>query len=45
MNRQVHNERQSLTVTDNKAGLEKITPLIKKIYWSYVQFKIRGRLI
>ena len=22
MNRQVHNERQSLTVTDNKAGLE-----------------------
>ena len=40
MNRLVHNERQSLTVTDNKAGLEKIIPLIKNIYWSYVQFKL-----
>ena len=45
MNRQVHNERQLLTVTDNKTGLEKIIPLIKKIYWSYVQFKIRGKFI
>ena len=45
MNRQFHNKRQSLTVTDKHCGLCKLFDWSKKIYWSHIQYKIRFKVI
>ena len=45
MNRQFHNKRQSLTVIDKQAGEGKLFYKPKKLYWSHVQNKIRGKVI
>ena len=41
MNRQFHNNQQSLMVTNKQAGVGKLFDRSKKIYWSHVQYKIR----
>ena len=38
MNRQFHNKRQPLTVTDKQAGVGKL------FNWSHIQYKIRGKV-
>ena len=45
MNRQLHNKRQSFTVTDKQASVDKLFDRSKKFYWSHVQYKIRGKVI
>ena len=45
MNRQFHNKRPSLMVTDKQAGVGKLFDGSKKFYWSHVQYKITGKVI
>ena len=45
MNPEFHNKWQSLTVTDKHAGVTKLLIWLKKFYWSYVQCKIREKLV
>ena len=43
MNQEFHNQRQSLVVTDKQASVGNLFELSKKLYWSHVQYKFRGR--
>ena len=45
MNRQFHNKRQSLTVTDKQADVDKVFDLSEIFYWAHVQYKIREKVI
>ena len=43
MNREFHNQRQSLVVTDKQASVGNLFDLSKKLYWSHVQYKFRRK--
>ena len=45
MNRQFHNKRQSLTVTDKQANMGNYSTDQKKFNWPHVQYKIREKVI